>query len=117
MTIFDSRDFAWHEPPGHVRGFSKYLVSPQYHGSRHVDFRLSRYPQHGRVDAHRHAVSEQVYYVISGNARLLHGDDDVVLGPGQGAFIPPGLVHAVENTGDEDLVFVVVTTPPGDVAG
>jgi oxalate decarboxylase/phosphoglucose isomerase-like protein (cupin superfamily) len=30
-------------------------------------------------------------------------------------FVPPGINHAVENTGDEDLVFIVVTSPPNDV--
>ena len=29
-------------------------------------------------------------------------------------FIPPGVEHAIYNTGLADLVFIVVTTPPTD---
>ncbi|MEE8435335.1 MAG: cupin domain-containing protein [bacterium] len=33
--------------------------------------------------------------------------DDVI-------FIPPGVRHAIHNTGKGDLLFLVITTPPDD---
>ena len=29
-------------------------------------------------------------------------------------FIPPGIEHAIYNTGTTDLLFIVATTPPRD---
>jgi oxalate decarboxylase/phosphoglucose isomerase-like protein (cupin superfamily) len=29
-------------------------------------------------------------------------------------FIPPGIEHAIYNTGLKDLVFLVITSPPDD---
>ena len=111
MGYIDSRRIAWDEPPGHFGGFSKYLVGT-HNGAAHLDFRVSRYPIRGRVEPHVHDDAEQIYYVISGSGLGQIGDDEYLIGPGDTLFIPPTIVHAVVNTGDEDLVFVVVTSPP-----
>jgi mannose-6-phosphate isomerase-like protein (cupin superfamily) len=39
--------------------------------------------------------------------RTVVRQDDII-------FIPPGVEHAIYNTGMGDLRFVVVTTPPDD---
>ena len=114
MGLVDSRTIAWDEPPGHFGGFSKYLVG-EHNGCKTMDFRVSRYPIRGRVEAHTHDVAEQIYYIISGMGTARLGDDTVVVGPGDTLFVPPREVHAIENTGNEDLVFVVVTSPPNDL--
>ncbi len=116
MSLIDAKDIPWQEPPGHYGGFSKYLVNDENEGSRYFDFRISRYPIKGRVEPHTHEVAEQIYYFISGTGVVQHGTDQIVVVPGNTMFVPPGLLHGVENTGDEDLVFVVVTSPPHDVA-
>lgn len=116
MPVFDTRSIPWKEPPGHVGGFSKHLVNEEASGSRYFDFRLSRYPIRGRVDPHTHRLAEQVYYFIDGTGVALCGDEKHLVGPGFAMFVPPGTLHAVENTGDRDLVFVIATSPPSDDA-
>lgn len=111
MGHIDSRAIPWDEPPGHVGGFSKYLVGT-HNGSTTMDFRISRYPIRGRVDLHTHEHEEQIYYIISGTGTGQLGQERFLLQPGDTLFVPPTVEHAVENTGDEDLVFVVVTSPP-----
>ena len=43
---------------------------------------------------------------IDGSRRVVRRHDVI--------FIPPGVVHALHNTGFQDLVFIVVTTPATD---
>lgn len=113
--VFDSREVPWHEPPGHFSGFSKFLVNDETHNSKYFDFRISRYPIKGLVEPHTHDVAEQIYYVVSGTGMVQVEDQKTLVHPGYTLFFPPGVVHGIENTGDEDLVFFVVSAPPGDV--
>ena len=43
---------------------------------------------------------------IDGTRRVVRRHDVI--------FIPPGVEHALHNTGFQDLVFIVVTTPATD---
>jgi mannose-6-phosphate isomerase-like protein (cupin superfamily) len=43
---------------------------------------------------------------IDGERRVVRKHDVI--------FLPPGVEHAISNTGLVDLVFLVVTSPPGD---
>lgn len=115
MGVVDSRELPWHQPPGHFSGFSKYLVNEEFEKSKYFDFRISRYPIKGLVAEHVHEVAEQIFYFISGEGLVTYGDVKTVVTKGYTMFVPPGINHAVENTGDEDLVFIVVTSPPNDV--
>ena len=116
MQFLHTDDVSWHEPSGHVRGYSKFLVDPGNMGSRYFDFRLSRYPPGGTVTVHTHGVAEHVYYFIEGSAEAVCGDETQTVGPGTVMFVRPKVPHSLVNTGDGDLVFVVVTSPPTDIA-
>ena len=100
----------WIEGPGHHGGaLSKILVAAGDGGSRLIDHRISSYAPGAKVDRHTHAAKEQLYHVLSGEGLLELGDETRVFRPGDVAFIPPGVPHALENTGLERLVFLVVT--------
>jgi mannose-6-phosphate isomerase-like protein (cupin superfamily) len=115
VPFSNEEEFEWTEPPGHVRAYSRYLVGPDQ-GSRYFDFRVSRYPAGGRVEQHVHDVAEQVYYFISGTGEARCGGDDRAVGPGDLMFVPPGAPHSLVATGAGELRFVVVTSPPDDIA-
>jgi mannose-6-phosphate isomerase-like protein (cupin superfamily) len=108
-------DAEWHQLPGHFGGaLSKLLVHPDTTGSEHIDYRISHYQPMARVEIHAHRVQEQIYHVLRGvgmmevdNERRLVREHDVV-------FIPPGVRHAISNTGAEDLTFLVITAPVSD---
>jgi len=116
VPVFRIEEVPWAEPPGHVGGYSKYLISPESQGSRFFDFRISRYPMAGRVEPHVHEIAEHAYYFLEGTGLVEYGEERHIVAPGTVMFVPPGVRHAVENTGQQDLVFIVATSPPDDIA-
>jgi quercetin dioxygenase-like cupin family protein len=105
----------WLEFPNHFGGaLSKPLVMPDTAGSHHIDYRISMYQPKAYVETHSHKVQEQVYHVIEGEG-LMHIDGkDHVVRKHDYVFLPPGIAHAISNTGLTDLVFLVVTSPVTD---
>jgi mannose-6-phosphate isomerase-like protein (cupin superfamily) len=63
---------------------------------------------------HDHPESEQVYVIVRGHGLMQVGGETEEVGEGTLVFIPPGVAHAIKNTGDEPLVFVSATSPPFD---
>lgn len=112
--VVDGALVPWIQPPGHYGAFSKLLVgAPQ--GSRQLDFRLSVYPPRGCTDEHAHEEVEQIFYVIAGDALFRLDGTDFHLGPGKAVFVPPGTHHSIMCNGTQNLEFIVVTSPPGEL--
>jgi mannose-6-phosphate isomerase-like protein (cupin superfamily) len=89
---------------------------PETAGSQHIDYRISMYQPMAYVEVHRHKRQEQVYHVIGGEG-LMHIDGkEHVVRKHDVIFLPPGVDHAISNTGLADLVFLVVTSPITDDA-
>ncbi len=112
--VFCAEELLWSSPPGHHRAYSKLLVGPET-GSRYLDFRISLYPPEGYAEEHVHQEAENVYFILRGRAVVDLDGQRHIAGPNTVVFIPPGVRHAVYNTGDEDLLFVVVAAPAQDM--
>ncbi len=113
--IRNTAEVLWEEPPGHFGGaYSKMLVRPETSDARLIDYRISSYQPKAHVAPHRHQAQEQVYHVLEGRGLMELDGERRVVGPHDVIFIPPGVEHAIYNTGLQDLVFLVVTTPPLD---
>jgi len=112
--IFRAEEVDWIEPPDHYGGFSKLLIN-QSDGSKYFDFRISSYQPKGYAVVHSHKTAENIYYILKGNGIVeLDGKRNLV-SPGMVIFIPPGVKHGISNTGFEDLVFMVIASPPQDM--
>lgn len=61
---------------------------------------------------HYHPEAEESYTLLAGNAQLTLDDQVIHLFAGDSVAIPPGCVHQVTNTGDDNLVFLAVCVPP-----
>jgi mannose-6-phosphate isomerase-like protein (cupin superfamily) len=66
------------------------------------------------VAPHRHKVQEQIYHVLEGEGLMELDGERTVVRAQDVIHIPPGVEHALYNTGLRDLVFLVITTPPVD---
>jgi mannose-6-phosphate isomerase-like protein (cupin superfamily) len=60
---------------------------------------------------HFHSRARQFFYVISGGAALEFEGESVAFGAGQGVHVPPGILHRFVNRSQEDVVFLVISSP------
>lgn len=60
---------------------------------------------------HHHAVTEEIYYILSGAAEMTLGGESRPVGPGDAIAIPPGERHTIRNTGPDELVFLCTCAP------
>jgi mannose-6-phosphate isomerase-like protein (cupin superfamily) len=74
---------------------------------------------------HHHAVTEEIYYILTGTAAMTMGGcrnsetgnsktgdaETREVGPGDAIAIPPGIRHTIRNTGDQELVFLCTCAP------
>jgi len=113
--IHNIAEVPWEEPPEHYGGaYSKMLVRPEVSGSRHLDYRISCYQPKAHVVPHAHKVQEQIYHVLDGEGLMEIEGERRVVRRHDVIFLPPGVEHAIANTGLTDLVFLVITSPPDD---
>ena len=61
--------------------------------------------------AHFHPQTEEIYYLLQGNACLEIDGQLRDVGSGDAIAIPPGAVHQITNVGDVPLVFLCMCAP------
>jgi mannose-6-phosphate isomerase-like protein (cupin superfamily) len=107
-------EYLWEQPDaGHQNGaYSKMLVTPANSSTKHFDYRISCYQPKAHVAAHRHEIKEQIYHVLQGEGLMEIDGERRVVRKHDVIFIPARAEHALYNTGLEDLVFIVATSPP-----
>ena len=86
------------------------LLAATTPGAQFLDFRISTYAPKAYVHTHVHPNKEQIYFFLEGEGVLELGAEKKVVRPNQFAFIPPHLPHGLHNTGNGQLVFIVITT-------
>jgi quercetin dioxygenase-like cupin family protein len=69
----------------------------------------------GRAPDHSH-VYDEVVYVLEGEGSLHIGDESHPIGPGTCMYLPPQVVHALENGSDRPMRVLGVFHPSGDPA-
>ena len=113
--IRNAVEVPWQQFPGHFgSALSKPLVRPESAGSRLIDYRISCYQPMAYVALHTHKVQEQVYHVLEGEGMMEMDGKRKVVRKHDVIYIPPGVEHAIYNTGLSDLTFIVATTPVDD---
>ena len=117
VLIRNIAEVPWRQFPNHFGGaLSKPLVMPETAGSLHLDYRISLYQPMAYVEAHSHAVQEQIYHVLEGEGLMEIDGNKHVVRKHDVIYLPPGVAHAIQNSGLVDLVFLVVTSPVTDTA-
>jgi len=71
-----------------------------------------RVPKGSSENRHFHNRAEQFFYVISGIATLEVGGVVHTLHPAEGFHVPAGIAHTLSNGHENDLKFLVISTPP-----
>lgn len=71
-----------------------------------------RVPPNGQETRHYHENAEQFFFVLSGVATIEVAGEMFTLEAQQGKHVQAGQAHQLKNQGQEDLVFIVTSTPP-----
>ena len=61
--------------------------------------------------AHHHADTEEIYYLLEGQAEMKLGDQTRRVGPGDAIAIPSGQIHQIKNVGPCQLRFLCMCAP------
>ncbi|HZZ29964.1 MAG TPA: cupin domain-containing protein [Pirellulales bacterium] len=64
-----------------------------------------------RTAPHFHRLTEEIYYILHGQAQMTIDAEHKTVGPGDAIAIPPGAIHTVFNSGHEPLVFLCTCAP------
>jgi mannose-6-phosphate isomerase-like protein (cupin superfamily) len=62
---------------------------------------------------HLHEYEQEVWYVISGQGVFRIGEEEIVVGPDTVVVSPPGIVHQIESTAEDELKALFIFTPAG----
>lgn len=71
----------------------------------------ARLPPGARTTKHHHPRTEEIYYILTGTARMEIAGELRDVGPGDAIAIPPGAVHQITNTGPATLCFLCCCAP------
>jgi len=72
----------------------------------------ARVPVGASTTPHYHPVTEEIYYLLEGRARMQIDDQFQDVGPGDAIAIPPGSTHQITNTGETTLKLLCCCAPP-----
>ncbi len=68
-------------------------------------------PSGASTQAHYHPQTEEIYYILQGEALMAIEAECRAVGPGDAIAIPPGRKHQIRNTGTAELVFLCCCVP------
>jgi len=99
-------------PAGHSKMEAVQLFGP-HNGLAGAAIHLSTLQPGGGMSEEVHESSDQVFYVLAGRIQAYCAGKHLgELGPGDGAHVPAGEVHAFRNDGREPCALYVLTVPP-----
>ena len=70
----------------------------------------------GDQDPQKPHTEDEVYYVVSGHAKLKVGEDDRNVKPGSIVFIGAGMEHRFHDISENLMVMVIFAPPQGSLA-
>jgi quercetin dioxygenase-like cupin family protein len=92
-------------------GTSSWLCNPLNTGARRLTVVEVNFDPGKGHNFHKHPDQEEVILVIAGTVEQWVDREKRILGPGDSAFIPAGVVHATFNDGDQPAKIVAILGP------
>jgi mannose-6-phosphate isomerase-like protein (cupin superfamily) len=87
------------------------LLAHRNSSIRHQSLAEARLPVGAATIPHRHRRTEEIYYILAGQARMTIDRQQRDVAVGDAVAIPPGAVHSIRNTGPETLRFLCCCAP------
>ncbi|MBR3796284.1 MAG: cupin domain-containing protein [Clostridia bacterium] len=110
MEFIRSKEIVGMKNPGVV---SRQLINPGNSASTRVTMTEVHLQAAACQPRHIHEASEQIWYALRGQGKLLLADGEVqAFCAGDVVRFEAGDVHGLENDGDVEFVYLSVTAPP-----
>lgn len=110
MEFIKSTDIAELSNPGVI---SRQLLNPDISESKRVTITEVHIEPGASQPRHMHEFSEQIWYVIKGNGKLLLANDEVKdFSVGDVVRFADKDIHGLMNDGETEFVYISVTSPP-----
>ena len=116
--VINARETITYESPTPDHRKFQLLVERDLSGSKSVAAgRLLLPPGASQPGAEAHPETEEIYYCARGRGKLLLDDEVYPLEEGTAAYVGPGVLHQVFNTGSEELLMIWFESPPSCEVG
>lgn len=109
-TVVALDDIVWHRTDlGEKFWISDELVGAEY--STLFSAQLTKFGPGGGSSPHRHDYNH-AFYFLAGSCRVRIGDQCWQTAPGSFVKVAANQEHSLTNTGEQDLIFLVIYDPP-----
>jgi quercetin dioxygenase-like cupin family protein len=108
--LLNLNNFAKENPIDHKIGF----LTKQTLLGENESINLTQLEPGSHFKAHYHSISDEIDFVFQGQASITIDGKVRPIKSGDLIYIPPGVVHAFDAIGDENLLVLVVFAPPLD---
>lgn len=100
------------ENPGVI---SRQLINPDNSHSDKVTVTEVHLKPGAKQGRHTHEFSEQIWYALKGNGKLLLADNEErIFTAGDAVRFESNDIHGLYNDSDEEFIYISVTAPPID---
>lgn len=79
--------------------------------SEHHTVAIVKLPINAESDEHFHKEREEFYFIVEGQGLAIIDDDSYTIREGSLVHTKPNEKHRFKNTGDSELVYLVMTAP------
>jgi mannose-6-phosphate isomerase-like protein (cupin superfamily) len=91
----------------------KMIIGPENFGkSKKMCFGVADFPANQHAPGHVHEEQEEILYVLHGKGEMYFNNMPEKIEKGTCIFVPPKVVHSINNTSNEVLKVVYVFSPP-----
>ncbi len=87
------------------------LLAHRNSAIRNQSLAEARLPEGTGTIPHLHPQTEEIYYILEGEAEMIIADERQSVGVGDAIAIPPGIVHQIVNRGVGTLKFICCCAP------
>ncbi len=87
------------------------ILHPKNSNVKHQSLAEATVKPGSATKEHHHETAEEIYYILKGEGRVRVRGEERAVKEQDAILIPPGVIHCIENTGGEDLLFLCCSSP------
>lgn len=88
-------------------------ISKGQHGIEGISFCVEEQNPGRKMRVHKHLNNDELIFIHNGQGKLTLGDELIDVRTGDVAFVPRGVWHGLDNTGEDNLSMVFQYSPAG----